>query len=288
MNDVIKLNNHRLLCGDATNKEDVARLLDGAKVDLLLTDPPYGINIVNPVGGGKSVDQVEQVCDRSVTHTPNGTIGGAKPPTFKRNSGNTSSSRLQEGGQIGKVGSPGVVEPRLYKPVIGDDKPFDPQHLLDLDCPAIIFGANNFSSKLPDMSKWIVWYKKPSLESKHNNFSDCELAWTNLKGKAVLCYHHTWSGMVRQGERKLELIERVHPTQKPVGLLKRLIEEYCPPNGVVLDLYGGSGSTLIACAETGRTCYMMELSEDYVEIIQERYWEYIDKSQTKLDNYKIS
>lgn len=52
MNDVIKLNNHRLLCGDATNKEDVALLLDGAKVDLLLTDPPYGINIVNPVGGG--------------------------------------------------------------------------------------------------------------------------------------------------------------------------------------------------------------------------------------------
>lgn len=50
MNDVIKLNNHRLLCGDATNKEDVARLLDGAKVDLLLTDPPYGINIIKVIG----------------------------------------------------------------------------------------------------------------------------------------------------------------------------------------------------------------------------------------------
>ena len=88
--------------------------------------------------------------------------------------------------------------------------------------------------------------------------------------------------MIRQGERRLELKERVHPTQKPVGLLKKLIEEYCPPNGVVLDLYGGSGSTLIACAETGRTCYMMELSKDYVEIIQERYWNYRDKEQRKL------
>lgn len=293
MNDVIKLNNHRLLCGDATNKEDVALLLDGAKVDLLLTDPPYGINIVNPVGGGQiggqggaslrpfrnthtHTHQMAQSEERN--HQPSrGTVGTPAVPGFKKG-----------GGKSVKLESPGVVEPRLYKPVIGDDKPFDPQHLLDLDCPAIIFGANNFSSKLPDMSKWIVWYKKPSLESKHNNFSDCELAWTNLKGKAVLCYHHTWSGMVRQGERKLELIERVHPTQKPVGLLKRLIEEYCPPNGVVLDLYGGSGSTLIACAETGRTCYMMELSEDYVEIIQERYWEYIDKSQTKLDNFSKS
>jgi len=182
-----------------------------------------------------------------------------------------------------KLESPGVVQPRLYKPVIGDDKPFDPQHLLDLDVPTILFGANNFSSKLPDMSKWIVWHKKPSLDAPPNGFSDCELAWTNFKGKAVLCYHHTWSGMVRQGERKLELKERVHPTQKPVGLLKRLIDEYCPKGGNVLDLYGGSGSTLIACAETGRTCYMMELSKDYVDIIQKRYWDYRDKGQTKLE-----
>ena len=285
MSEVISLDEHRLLCGNAQVKEDVDKLLDGVQVDLLLTDPPYGIDIVNPVGGGKLEDkEVHQLDHSTHTHTPNGTIGGAKPPTFKRNSGNTCKTRVQEREreQMVELESPGVVEPRLYKPVIGDDKPFDPQHLLDLDVPTIIFGANNFSSKLPDMSKWIVWFKKPTLEAKHNNFSDCELAWTNFKGKAVLCYHHTWSGMVRQGERKLELKERVHPTQKPVGLLKRLIEEYCPPNGVVLDLYGGSGSTLIACAETGRTCYMMELSKDYVEIIQERYWNYRDKEQRRL------
>ena len=52
MKEVIELNQHRLLCGDATNKEDVDLLIGTCKVDLLLTDPPYGINIVNPVGGG--------------------------------------------------------------------------------------------------------------------------------------------------------------------------------------------------------------------------------------------
>ena len=233
MGNVIELDNHRLLCGDATSKEDVDNLLDGAKVDLLLTDPPYGIDIIK--------------------EKTKGTIGGNH-----------------------------LAEARLYKPVLSDDKPFDPQHILDLNCNTILFGANNFSSKLPDKSKWIVWYKKASLKNKADTFSDCELAWTNFDGKSVKLYHHTWSGMIRQGERRLELKERVHPTQKPVGLLKRLIEEYCPPNGVVLDLYGGSGSTLIACAETGRTCYMMELSKDYVNIIQERYWNYIDKDQTKL------
>ena len=272
MSEVISLDGHRLLCGDATNKEDVARLLDGAKVDLLLTDPPYGINIVKVRGEReRAMEHLQDTKSNLPSHSRQGTVGIGARPGFKR-----------EREQMVKLESPGVVQPRLYKPVIGDDKPFDPQHLLDLDVPTILFGANNFSSKLPDMSKWIVWHKKPSLDAPPNGFSDCELAWTNFKGKAVICYHHTWSGMVRQGERKLELKERVHPTQKPVGLLKRLIEEYCPPNGVVLDLYGGSGSTLIACAETGRTCYMMELSKDYVEIIQERYWNYRDKEQRKL------
>ena len=53
MGEVIELDNHRLLCGNAQVKEDVDKLLDGVKVDLLLTDPPYGIDIVNPVGGGQ-------------------------------------------------------------------------------------------------------------------------------------------------------------------------------------------------------------------------------------------
>ena len=240
MSEVISLDEHRLLCGDATNKEDVARLLDGAKVDLLLTDPPYGINIVQTVKIGE------------------------------RERAN------------GRVGFSGEAEAREYKPIINDDKPFNPQHLLDFNVPSILFGANNFAHELPNNSKWLVWFKKADLNKCKNPFSDCELAWTNFDGKSVKLYHHTWSGMIRQGERRLELKERVHPTQKPVGLLKRLIEEYCPPNGVVLDLYGGSGSTLIACAETGRTCYMMELSKDYVEIIQERYWNYRDKEQRKL------
>ena len=163
-----------------------------------------------------------------------------------------------------KSESPGIVQPRLYKPVIGDDKPFNPQHLLDLNVPSIIFGANNFAHELPNNHRWLVWFKKSSLEYKRNNFSDVELCWTNLKGKSCLMYWHSWSGMVRAGERKEELEERVHPTQKPVGLLEQMILEFTNPNDVVLDLYGGSGSTLIACEKTNRKCLIMELSKDYL------------------------
>ena len=181
-----------------------------------------------------------------------------------------------------KLDSPGIVQPRLYKPVIGDDKPFNPQHLLDLNVPSIIFGANNFAHELPNNHKWLVWFKKSSLEFERNNFSDVELCWTNLKGKASYFYWHSWSGMVRAGDRKEELAERVHPTQKPVGLLEQMILEFTNPNDVILDLYGGSGSTLIACEKTNRKCLIMELSKDYCEIIEKRYWDYVGKGQTKL------
>ena len=159
-----------------------------------------------------------------------------------------------------KLESPGIVQPRLYKPVIGDNKPFNPQHLLDLNVPSIIFGANNFAHELPNNHKWLVWFKKSSLDFERNNFSDVELCWTNLKGKSCLMYHHSWSGMVREGNRKEELVERVHPTQKPVGLLEQMILEFTDEGDVILDLYGGSGSTLIACEKTNRKCLIMELS----------------------------
>ena len=247
---LIKLNNHRLLNGDAANKEDVSQLIGDYTVNLLLTDPPYGINIVN------------------MNHdNENGTVGTAAQPGFK---------------EYGTVGTKGIVEPRQYKPIIGDDKPFNPQHLLDLNVPSIIFGANNFAHELPNNPKWLVWFKKSGLNIKRNNFSDVELCWTNLKGKACYMYHHSWSGMLREGDRKSELDERVHPTQKPVGLLEQMILEFTNPGDVVLDLYGGSGSTLIACEKTNRTCLIMELSLDYCNIIEKRYWDYVGKGQTKL------
>jgi hypothetical protein len=113
---VIELNNHRLLNGDATNRKDVEKLIGDCKVNLLLTDPPYGIDIVN-IGGGKSVDKEEPQLDHSREREREramATIGGAKPPTFNksRNSGNTGKTRLpkpQRGGghkAYGKVGKP--------------------------------------------------------------------------------------------------------------------------------------------------------------------------------------
>ena len=246
--DLFKLGNHYLLCGDATLEEDVKTLLSGggSKIDLLFTDPPYGINIVN------TTNEVE------------------------------TSSKLGFD-KKGTVGTPGIVKARKYKPIINDDKPFDPEPLLKLNVDSIIWGANNFSSKLPDSPRWLVWYKKPFDKQNNNNFSDVELAWTNLPGKVCKLYHYLWSGLLREGNRELELKERVHPTQKPVGLLSNILNDFSNPNDTVLDLFGGSGSTLIACEQTNRNCYMMELDPYYCQVIINRWEEYTGQKANKIN-----
>jgi DNA modification methylase len=259
--DLWKLGNHRLLCGDSTVITDVERLMGGEKADLILTDPPYGINIVKVKGGQQS--RIVGGGGEAGHMYPYGGIkkrtadSGASKPF-----GSTSPER-QLSTKKGRVGFTNLCEANLYAPIIGDDKPFDPSFLLTLSDNQIIFGANYFASKLPDGKAWIVWDKDVS-----GNFSEVELAWTSFEGKLRL-YHHMWSGLRREGNRKDELTKRVHPTQKPVGLFVAILQDYKGDN--VLDCYGGSGTCIIACEKLGRKCFMAELSPEYCDVIIKRY-----------------
>lgn len=234
------LGNHRLLCGDSMKGDDVERLMDGERADLVFTDPPYGIDIVH--GGTADI------------------------------SANT-----------GFVGARGLVNAKKYKRVEGDDKPFDPTFLLNYADIIILWGANNYASKLPNNAHWIAWDKKDERGADHNNFSDVELAWTNIDRKSCVIYRFLWSGLLREGDRKTELNERVHPTQKPVGLLSAILEDYSKPAESILDLFGGSGSTLIACEQLKRRCYMMELDPHYCSVILNRWADYTEKDPIRDD-----
>ena len=240
------LGRHRIACG--VSETDFVRLMpaDDVKGGIVLTDPPYGISIVKagrmrPPGGKGGKVKIA------------GSIGGAKP---------------FGAGVKGKVGVPGVVAPRLYSPMKGDDKPFDPAWVLTLGAAQIIFGAQFFASRLIDRTAWLCWDKGISDKA---TFSAFELAWTSFTGRTRM-YRHRWSGMVREGDRKTELKDRVHPTQKPVGLFEQILEDVAKKYSIVLDPYAGSGSTLIACEKTGRTCYAVETSRAYCDVIVKR-WE---------------
>ena len=244
--DIFKLGNHRLMCGDSTVETQVNSLMDKQKANLLLTDPPYGIDIV---GKGKT---------------------GVSGETGFKEGRESGVSMLAKAGK--------------YQEVIGDDKEFDPTFLMQYGIHQIIFGANNFASKLKDNSQWLVWDKKANIGADHNNFSDAELAWTNVKAKSVKIYRHLWSGLLRTGERDVELKQRVHPTQKPVALMHDLIKDYSTENGTILDLFGGSGSTLIACEQLNRKCLMMEIDPVYTQVIIDRWEKYTGNKAEKALN----
>lgn len=215
--DIYLLGNHRLMCGDSTNKEDVDKLMNGKKADLVLTDPPYGINLV----------------------------------------------------KNDKVGVDfGITKKGKYKSIIGDNNTDITKKsyeiIKDVCDNIILFGGNYFIDFLPFSDGWLIWDKREDTGIR-NTFADGEMAWCSFH-TPVRIYRQLWNGMV-SGEHE----KRVHPTQKPVQLLGNIIKDFSEENNIILDLFGGSGSTLIACEQLNRVCYGMELDEHYCSVIIERF-----------------
>jgi DNA modification methylase len=152
--------------------------------------------------------------------------------------------------------------------------------ILSLDVPiCIIWGANHFAHALPESAAWIVWDKR--VEDKQRDFnSDCELAWVKHKTKSVRCFRHLWKGLIKASEHGEA---RVHPTQKPVALGEWAFSEYGKSSDRVLDLFLGSGSTLIACEKTGRKCYGMEIDPHYCDVVIKRWEDFTGEKAELLD-----
>ena len=161
-------------------------------------------------------------------------------------------------------GSGGLVARGQFGRLTGDDERFDPTPLLRFS-RIVIFGANHFASRLPDMPSWLVWYKRRDFPS--NDFADCEMAWSNVGGPAR-CYEHRWQGMIRDSEKG---IPRLHPTQKPVALLQWALELLRLPEGsVVLDPYCGVGTTGVAALRLGLRFVGIEIDPIYARHAEDR------------------
>ena len=180
------------------------------------------------------------------------------------------------GGSTNRNGK--VISVQKYKPVENDDKEFDPSFITHLfgESKIFLWGANYFANKLNNSGKWLVWDKN---RGEGTTFSDCELCWTNLDGVTVKKYKCTWDGMRREGEHE----KRVHPTQKPIKLCSDIIKDFSQLNENVVDLFGGSGSTLIACEQLNRKCFMCELDPYYCDVIIERWENFTGKKAVLLN-----
>ena len=160
-------------------------------------------------------------------------------------------------------GRGGLAECNDYPDVAGDDKPFDPSWILDLDVPTVLWGANHYADKLPPTGGWLVWDKeRPDTLDQ----ATCELAWTNCV-KGVRRFRHLWNGMMRASEHG----ENYHPTQKPVALFDWVFSlRWMPKSGVVLDPYCGSGPAGVAATKASMGYIGCDLSDRYVNVARQR------------------
>ena len=134
------------------------------------------------------------------------------------------------------------------------------------------WGANYYCHALPQSNNWFVWDKRVE-DKMADTQSDCELAWVKSKWSSVRIFRHLWKGFNKDSERNQQ---RVHPTQKPVALAEWSFD-YFKEVSTVLDLFGGSGSTLIACEKTNRHCLMMEFEPHYCDVIVKRWEDFTGK-----------
>ena len=237
LGDIWQLGRHRLMCGDSTDRATLEMLMDGKKADMVFTDPPYGIDVVQ---GDK--------------------IGGDKP--------------------FGSVGGNNIVKTNKYMAIKGDETTdtarLNFEIVKELSENQIIFGGNYFTDFLPPKACWCIWDKENT-----GNFADVEMAWTSFDKGAKL-YRWLWNGLCRKGERAVEGKSRVHPTQKPVGMIAEILKDFTKEDDIILDCFGGSGSTLIACEQIDRTCYMIEYEAHYVDVTIKRWESFTGEKAVKL------
>ena len=226
--DVWTVGRHRLMCGDATVEEDVLKLMDGKKANLILTDPPYGVSFQS--SDGLSIQ--------------NDSIKGEEFYQFLLASMQNMVSVLEPGGAayVFHADTEGLNFRRAF---------VDAGLHLAGCCiwvkNSLVLGRSDYQ-----------WQHEPVLygflkNGKHSWYSDRKQTtiWNFDKPKR----------------------NKNHPTSKPLDLLAYPIGNSTQANAIVLDTFGGSGSTLMACEQTNRICCTMELDEKYASVILRRYVE---------------
>lgn len=181
---------------------------------------------------------------------------------------------------FGKIEGSKIVASKSYKIIKGDTSIETAKKHYEL-CKhiknIILWGGNYFTEFLPPSSVWIIWNKKMT-----GNFSKAEMAWTSFKKGGIQIYDFLWNGLSREGNRIDELKNRIHATQKPVGLFVDIFNSLKDIQ-TIFDGFLGSGSTLIACEKTNRICYGMEIEPLYCDVTVKRYIDWCKKNKRPVE-----
>lgn len=270
--EVYKLGDHYLMCGDSTKPEDVQRLMsqgatEPVKADLVMTDPPYNVAVQNSQGmtienDNMPEEQFAEFINKAFMNLSNSLkkggafyiwYGDSADIAFRtgcKNNGLMIKQCLiwvKNSFNFGRQDYQWRHEPCLYGWKEGDGHYF-------------IYDRTQDTVK----------------EDKPINFDEL----TKEEAVSMLKKAYAKPSTV-QYENKPQ-VNDLHPTMKPIALIGRLIANSCKKGETVLDLFGGSGSTLIACEQLKRKCYMMEYDPQYVDVIIERWEQLTGKKAEKV------
>jgi DNA modification methylase len=236
--DLWVLGEHRLLCGDATNADDIARLMGDATADLLLTDPPYGVGYT----------------------------------------GKTAAALTIANDDVADDGAYRAFLATALQAALGHVRPGGGFYVWHADVRGLPVRLAVRDAGL-QVRQCLVWAKNAFVLGRQDyqwQHEPCLYGWTD--GAA-----HTWLGDRSQStclafDRPAR--NEAHPTMKPVEMIRALVRNSCKRGGVVLDPFGGSGTTLIAAEQEGRRAFLMELDPGYCEVAVRR-WEQVTGRTTE-------
>ena len=242
--DIYKLGNHKLICGDCTKKETLTKLIQNNKIDCLITDPPYGVDYNNKNEFLNKYDKG----NHNQTPILNDAIDDYK---------------------------------QFFTKVLQNIKQF----------------LNNYNTIYIFMSGVQLHNLRISIDETGYKFSQY-LIW--LKNNHVLsrldyhpktehCLYGWYKSQKNYADFKTDILKfprpqksKLHPTMKPIPLISKLIQNSTKEKMNILDVFGGSGTTLIACEQLNRNCYMIELSPEYCQTIINRWEEYTGLTAEKI------
>lgn len=235
--DIWQLGRHRLLCGDATVVTDMEKLMDGKKADMVFTDPPYNVN-----------------------------YGATMKDTLRKKDGQKSAGRTIMNDNLGDNFKQFLTDAcanivNFCKGAIYICMSSSELHTL----------YNSFVESGGKWSTFIIWAKN-TFTLGH---SDYQRQYEPILYGWPQGAKHYWCGDRDQAdvwEYNKPQVNDLHPTMKPLELVARAVKNSSQPNDIVADFFGGSGSTLIACEQLNRVCYMSELDPKFCDVILTR-WE---------------
>jgi DNA modification methylase len=243
--DIFKIGNHIIGCGDSTDREFVNKVIGKNKIKVIITDPPYGVAYVeNKKGFTKLGVKEEKVIENDHLQT-------------EREYENFTLKYL------------GLTIPFLEE--------YNACYIFNADLmfPALRNGIKNSGFYYSQM---LIWIKNQPVMSRKDYLSQYELI------------AYSWFGRHKTERSKAKNIlyyprpnkSKLHPTQKPVGLIRKIIPDNTSIGDIIYDPFLGSGSTAVACEHLGRKCIGIEIDEEYVSVALERLEKLIGQKPVKI------